>query len=80
MYHSVDEDDLPHEHLDKIADILGCPNVATEPSKMDIPGFHLRALDSEHEGHWGVQVADDLLISFRFEDSDVYDVDLQAQG
>ena len=80
VYHSVEEEELPAEHLDKIEDILGRLDVATEPCKMDIPGFHLRALDSEHEGYWAVQVADDLLISFRFEGSDVYDVDLLAQG
>ena len=80
MYDSVPDDDLPAEHLDRIADILGRLDVATDPSKMDIPGFHLRALDGEFAGHWGVQVSEDLLISFRFEGSDVYDVDLLAQG
>ena len=38
------DDDLPAEHLDRIADILGRLDVATDPSKMDIPGFRLRAL------------------------------------
>lgn len=79
VFQSVEGDDLPAEHLDKIADILGRLEVATEPSKMDIPGFHLRELDGEHDGHWGVQVADDLVVSFRFEGSDVYDVDLLKQ-
>ena len=80
MYKSVEEDELPHEHVDKIADILGRLDVACEPSKMDIPGFRLRALDGELEGHWAVQIGEDLLISFRFEGSDVYDVDLLEQA
>ena len=80
MCDSVPDDDLPAEHLDRIADILGRLDVATDPSKMDIPGFRLRALGDDLEGHWGVRVSDDLLISFRFEGSDVYDVDLLAQA
>ena len=76
LYHSVESEELPAEHLDKIADILGRLDVASEPSNMDIPGFRLRALDGEREGHWAVQVAEDLLIGFRFEGSDVTDVDL----
>ena len=79
MYTSVDDDELPAEHLDKIADILGRLDVATDPSKMDIPGFHLRAMDGDHEGHWGVSVSEDLLISFRFDGSDATDVDLLAK-
>ena len=79
MYVPVDDDELPAGHLDKIADILGRLEVATDPSKMDIPGFHLRALDGDHDGHWGVSVADDLLISFRFDGSDATDVDLLAK-
>ena len=80
MYLSVEDDELPTEHVDKIADIVGRLYVATEPSRMDIPGFHLRALDGELEGHWAVQIAEDLLISFRFEGSDVYDVDVLEQA
>lgn len=76
MFNPVEGDRLPAQHLDKIVDILGRLDVATEPSKMDIPGFHLQALDGEFEGHWAVQVAEDLAISFRFVGSDVYDVDL----
>ncbi len=82
MYHSVEEEELPAEHLDKIADILGRLDVASEPSSMDIPGFQLRRLDGYHEGQWAVRVADDLLISFRFVGSDITEVDLlsSAQG
>ena len=78
MYDSVPDDDLPAEHLDRIADILGRLDVATDPSKMDIPGFRLRALDDDLKGHWGVRVSDDLLITFRFEGHDATDVDLVA--
>lgn len=71
-----EEIELPPEHLDRIADILGRLDVATDPSKMDIPGFHLRALHKELEGHWGVKVSEDLIITFRFEGHDATDVDL----
>ena len=78
MYDSVPDDGLPAEHLDRIADILGRLDVATDPSKMDIPGFHLRALGDDLEGHWGVRVSHDLLITFRFDGHDATDVDLVA--
>ena len=79
VFVSFEEDELPAEHLDNMADILGRLDVATDPSKMDIPGFHLRALDGDHEGHWSVKVSDDLLISFRFDGSDATDVNLLAR-
>ena len=76
MYEFDEDGDLPPEHTDRIADILGRLDVATGPSQMNIPGFHLRALDKELEGHWGVKVSEDLLVTFRFEGSDATDVNL----
>ena len=48
---------LPPQHLEKIEDILGRLDVATEPSKMDIPGHGLHELRGDLAGHWAVRVS-----------------------
>jgi proteic killer suppression protein len=76
MHERNDSSYLPPQHIDKIEDILGRLDVATEPSKMDIPGFRLHPLHGNLEGHWAVRVSRNWRITFRFEGADVTDVDL----
>ena len=66
---------LPPQHIGKIEDILGRLDVATEPSKMDVPGLRLHPLTGDRAGVSAVRVSRNWRIIFRFEGSDVYDVD-----
>ena len=43
---------------------------------MDLPGFGLHPLKGNLKGFWSVRVRANWRIIFRFEDSQVYDVDL----
>ena len=67
---------LPSQHIDKIEDILGLLDVAAEPSKVDVPGLRLHQLSGDRAGFWAVRVSRNWRLTFRFEDTDVYDVDL----
>ena len=76
MHERNDPSYLPPQHVDKIEDILGRLDVATEPSKMDIPSYRLHPLRGNLEGHWAVRVSRNWRITFRFEGANVTDVDL----
>jgi proteic killer suppression protein len=62
--------------LDKIENILARLDVATAPEKMGLPGFRLHPLKGELRGFWAVTVRANRRIIWRFEGSDVVDIDL----
>jgi toxin HigB-1 len=64
------------EHVDKIERILARLEEATEAANMDIPGFRLHPLKGDLAGYWSVSVSGNWRIVFRFEGSNVRDVDL----
>ena len=63
-------------HADKIARILARLDEATEPASMNLPGFKLHPLTGERSGFWAVSVTGNFRITWRFEGTDVADVDL----
>jgi len=64
------------DHLEKIENILAVLDRAGEPEDMNLPGFHLHPLKGDLGGFWSVTVRANWRIIFRFEEGDVYDVDL----
>jgi proteic killer suppression protein len=64
------------EHVDKIERILARLEEATEAANLDIPGFRLHPLKGDLAGYWAVSVSGNWRIVFRFEGSNVRDVDL----
>jgi proteic killer suppression protein len=63
-------------HCNRVARILGYLNVAQMPRDMDFPGLRLHPLTGSLSGYWSVSVSGNWRIIFRFEDSNVCDVDL----
>ena len=49
---------------------------AGKPSDLDLPGYRLHRLRGELKGFWSISISANWRIVFRFEDGDVYDVDL----
>lgn len=76
MHEQGDPRYLPAQYAGKIEDILGRLDVASEPSQLDIPGLALHPLTGDRAGFWAVRVSRNWRITFRFQDGDVYDVDL----
>ena len=76
MHERNDARYIPPQHTEKIEDILGRLDVATEPSNMGVPGFRLHQLRGDLADHWAVSVSRNWRITFRFDGGDVYDVDL----
>lgn len=49
---------------------------ASNPRDIDLPGYRLHRLKGQMRGLWSISVSGNWRITFRFEDGDVYDVDL----
>jgi len=62
--------------LDKIENVLATLDVATTPEKMDLPGFRSHPLRGDLRGFWAVTVRANWRIIWRFDGTDVVDVDL----
>ena len=46
------------------------------PRDIDLPGYRFHPLKGNLKGFWSISVSGNWRIIFRFEDGDVYDVDL----
>jgi toxin HigB-1 len=57
--------------------IMGVLNRAREIRDIDLPGFRLHPLKGRRKGIWSIWVSGDWRLTFRFEKSDVYDINLE---
>ena len=62
--------------IEKIENILAVLSRARVPEDMNLPGFGLHPLKGDLKGFWSVTVRANWRIIFRFQDGDVWDVDL----
>jgi len=56
--------------------ILTILNLAQNSQDADVAGYRLYPLSGDLRGFWSMKVNENWRIIFRFEDGDVYDVDL----
>ncbi len=54
--------------VDRIEEVLGLLDVATNPQEMDLPHLRLHPLGGDRKGQWAVTVRANWRIVFRFED------------
>jgi toxin HigB-1 len=64
------------QHGNRIRQILALLDVAQTIEDVDIHPLRLHPLTGDLKGHWSVTVRANWRIVFRFEDGDVFDVDL----
>jgi proteic killer suppression protein len=67
---------VPADKLLRIADVLAHLDTALHPMDLDLPGYRLHPLKGDQKGHWSVSISGNWRIVFRFENGDVFDVDL----
>jgi proteic killer suppression protein len=67
---------IPPNQIAKIEDILAQLDVATGSQDMNKPGFRLHPLSGDLADFWSVAVSGNWRITFRFDATDVTDVDL----
>jgi proteic killer suppression protein len=76
LYERGDPSRISADQLDRITLALADLDAATKPSELDLPGYRLHPLRGDRKGSWSISISGNWRITFRFEDGDVYDVDL----
>ena len=61
---------------ERVEVMLAQLDVANSAEAMRLPGYRLHPLKGQLRGYWSVTVTANWRIIFRFEDGDVYDVEL----
>ena len=76
LYERGDHSRIGADQLDRVTLALADLDVDTKPSELDLPGYRLHPLRGDRRGSWSISISDNWRITFRFEEGDVYDVDL----
>ena len=76
LYETGDRRRLPVDNVPRIQEILTLLDAAARAGEMAQPGYRLHPLSGSFTGFWSVTVNRNWRIIFRFEDSNVTDVDL----
>ena len=76
LYERGDPSRVGADQLDRITLALADLDAASKPSDVDLPGYRLHPLRGDLEGLWSISTSGNWRITFRFEDGNVYDVDL----
>ena len=76
LYERDDPSRVAANLAERIALALADLDDASIPRDIDLPGYRLHRLKGQMRGLWSISVSDNWRITFRFEDGDVYDVDL----
>ena len=76
MYERGEASRVGPDLADRVALALGDLDVASKPSDLDLPGYRLHRLKGRLKGYWSISISGNWRMIFRFEDGDVYNVDL----
>lgn len=76
LYERGDRSGIRPDLLDIVEDILARLDQADTPQSMNLPGYRLHPLKGDMKGLWSVTVRANWRIVFRFEENDVFDVEL----
>ncbi len=68
---------LNHQLIERINLLLDALDVARIVSDMNFPGAYLHELKGNRKGFWSVRVSGNWRITFRFENENAYDVNLE---
>jgi proteic killer suppression protein len=64
------------QHVEKIENILGVLDIAQKIEDVDVRSFRLHPLTGDLKGFWSVTVRANWRVVFRFENGNVFEVDL----
>ena len=76
LFERDDKSAVGADMCEKIENRLAVLDRAAKPSDMALPGFHLKPMTGDMKGYWEVVVQGNWRIVWRFEGTDVVDVDL----
>jgi len=65
------------QFIKRLRMIMGVLSRAKEIRDLDLPGFRLHPLKGRRKGIWSVWVSGNWRVTFRFENSDIYNINLE---
>ena len=68
---------IPSEFAPKLVRLLDRLDASTQPGDMNLPGFDFHPLKGNRKGTYGVTVSGNWRLTFRFEEGDAVDVNLE---
>jgi len=68
---------LPADQVSKISRLLDRLDAAENIQDVNLPGFGLHQLKSDRKGYWSIRVSGNWRITFSFEGSHAYEVNLE---
>jgi toxin HigB-1 len=77
FYSSGSKAGIQPVHATKLRRQLTLLDASASPQDMNVPGWHLHALQGNLKDHWSVRVSGNSRLTFRFEGEDVILVDYQ---
>jgi toxin HigB-1 len=77
LFESGNKKGVPTKLADKITRRLDALDAAFDPLALFIPGFDMHELQGDRKGTWSISLTGNLRLTFRFEDGDAFDVDLE---
>ena len=75
FYRTVSKAGIQPAHATKLRRPLTSLDASSSPKDMDVPGWHLHALQGNLKAHWSVRVNGNWRITFKFEGEDAVLVD-----
>lgn len=72
-----DQRGIPAQFADRLARMLDHLDAAREPQDMNLPGYRLHRLKGQRRGAYAVTVPGNWRLTFRFENEDAVDLDLE---
>jgi len=76
LYERGDRSGIRPDMVDTVERILTILDTASTPQALDLPRYRLHPLKGNLKGMWSVTVRANWRITFRFEGTDVFDVEL----
>jgi proteic killer suppression protein len=75
FYYDDVKSGIKPEHAPRLARILDRLDASVTPQDMDLPGYKLHELKGREKGTWSVWVSGNWRVTFKFDGTDVRDVD-----
>ena len=76
LYERGDRSRVGADQAQRLAMALADLDDAVRPADVDLPGYRLHPLKGRLKGFWSITISGNWRIIFRFEEGDIYDVDL----
>jgi toxin HigB-1 len=77
LYEKNDRSGLRPDLVEKIRQVLTALDAAEAPEELDLPTFHWHGLKGNRKGTYAVTVRANWRITFKFQDGDAFDVNLE---